>query len=470
MPESPLTNQYEEELFGAAVCDKAVAERILENLYITDLYYSWTKRIYRALSRLISRGDVVNPHIVLLEIDCLADVSEEEKVQLRTIVGTLADPRDAVSANAMIKRVKELSIRRQMSALFRRYADNAHDMSHELDSLLTNCENELIKVQKARGGRNRHRLNLGQAVWLWADNVVGEKDQRIPTGYPKLDSVLDGGLNRGDLIVLAARPSMGKTSLAMNILQHVTFNLEKKALFFSLEMSPSSLVDRYVSYRSNLRRSEFKNEDLLQQILLEFTNVPEAGDVSNKVTSKEMPLEFVTDTFCIDQIEMVAREVTRELVAEASQTADQKETSLGVIVLDYLQCVVLPPQERTNNRNYDVGEITKRLKRLAMELNVPVIVLSQMSRAIENNPNRKGGDPKLSDLRDSGEIENHADVIAFLQKRQVTTDLKNQDERPVELVIGKNRNGPTASINYFFNGRRFYFREERTPVPPIDTL
>lgn len=469
MPDFPSINQYENDLFGAAVCDKAVAERILENLYINDLYFSWTKHIYRALSHLIARGDAVNVQMVLLEIDCLANLTEEEKGELSTKVNVLAEPRDMDSVIGMIKRVKELSTRRQSSTLFRRYADSFHDMSQPLESLLTSCENELIQLQKARGGRNRHRLNLGKAVWLWADNVVGEKDQRIPTGYPKLDSVLDGGLSRGDLIVLAARPSMGKTSFAMNILQHVTFNLKKKALFFSLEMSPSALVDRYVSYRSNLRRSEFKNEDLLQQILLEFTNLPEEGDVHSQVTSKEMPLEFVTDTFCIDQIEMVAREVARELAAEACQTADQDQL-LGVIVLDYLQCVVLPPTERTNNRNYDIGEITKRLKRLSMELNVPIVVLSQMSRAIENNPNRRGNEPKLSDLRDSGEIENHADVIAFLQKRQVTTDLKNPDERPVELVIGKNRNGPIASINYFFNGRRFYFREERVPAPPIDTF
>lgn len=469
MPDFPAINQYEIDLFGAAVCDKAVAEQVLENLYLNDLYFSWTKQIYRALSHLIARGDAVNVQMVLLEIDCLANITEEEKEELKSKVCVLAESRDTDSVVGMIKRVKELSTRRQSSALFRRYADSAHDMSQSLDTLLTNCENELIQLQKSRGGRNRHRLNLGKAVWLWANNVVSEHDQRIPTGFPKFDALLDGGLGRGDLIVLAARPSMGKTSLAMNILQHVSFNLKKKALFFSLEMSPSALVDRYVSYRSNMRRSDFKNEDLLQKILLEFTNLPGDGDSSSQVTSKEMPLEFVIDTFCIDQIEMVAREVAREVALEANQKPDHDQ-SLGVIVLDYLQCVVLPPLERTNNRNYDVGEITKRLKRLAMELNVPLVVLSQMSRAIENNPNRKGNEPKLSDLRDSGEIENHADVIAFLQKRNVVTDQKDTDERPVELVVGKNRNGPTGSINCFFNGRRFYFREDRVPAPPIDTF
>ena len=449
---------FENSLFGAAVCTHHVAEMLVNQLRIKDIYFERNKHLYLIFSRLLNRTDVVNQELVILECDCLA-LDDDDRSELKTYIALIAEPMEEVSVQALIKRSKDLSARRAFKQVLSKYSDSAFDLSVDTDQMLNAFENDWRDLRQCTSSTQHYAVNLSNVILEWVTDLYENEEgsRKIPTGFATLDSLLDGGFSRGDLCVIAARPSAGKTSFAMNILQNVAFGEKKDALFVSLEMSCKSLVERYASYISNLRRSEFMNEDFLRKILQHFVN-----HESDDIEPNRSPIHFLTETYTIDQIESSTRAFVRDVVSRGSTP--------GIIVIDYLQCILLSANERTTNRNYELGEITKRLKRLAVELEVPVILLSQMNRNIEQTQVRKSNEPRLSDLRDSGEIENHADIVAFITKHNDKMDVVDKEEKPVNLYVVKNRNGPVDVIKMYFSGRRFYFREERAPKPTIQLM
>jgi len=247
------------------------------------------------------------------------------------------------------------------------------------------------------------------------------------TGYKDLDGKLQG-LQKGDLIIVAARPSMGKTALAMNVVENFILNKEIPGgvLVFSLEMPAESLTTRLLASNAKIDQQKVRSASMNQTDLKKFM------ESSSKL--KDLPL-YIDDSSMLSPMELRAR---------ARRIARQEPKGLSLIVVDYLQLMQLPTSQE--NRVNQISEISRSLKMLAKELNVPVIALSQLNRAVEQRPNKR---PIMADLRDSGAIEQDADVILFIYRDEVYNE-DSEEGNKAEIIIGKQRNGPIGKINLTF--------------------
>ncbi|MDA8781129.1 replicative DNA helicase [Gammaproteobacteria bacterium] len=247
------------------------------------------------------------------------------------------------------------------------------------------------------------------------------------TGYKDLDSKLQG-LQNGDLIIVAARPSMGKTALSMNIVENLILNknIPGGVLVFSLEMPAESLTTRLLASNAKIDQQKVRSASMNQSDLKKFM------ESSSKL--KDLPL-YIDDSSMLSPMELRAR---------ARRIARQEPNGLSLIVVDYLQLMQLPASQE--NRVNQISEISRSLKMLAKELNVPVIALSQLNRAVEQRPNKR---PIMADLRDSGAIEQDADVILFIYRDEVYNE-DSEEGNKAEIIIGKQRNGPIGKVNLTF--------------------
>jgi replicative DNA helicase len=309
----------------------------------------------------------------------------------------------------------------------------------DLDELLDKAEKRIFDVTNYGG--NQHKFvalkDTLEEAWERLDLLHRTKDELrgIPTGYKDLDNKL-AGFQKSDLIILAARPSMGKTSLALDIARKAAINHNVAVGIFSLEMSSQQLVDRMLAAESNVDAWKLRTGHNLS-IDQDFKAIRDAMDRLSKA-----PI-YIDDQAGNNILKM--RAVARRL---------KSEKGLGLIVVDYLQLMV-PTQGRNNdNMVQQVTEISRSLKQLARELEVPVLALSQLSRAVEQRG--EGGRPKLSDLRDSGSIEQDADVVMFIHRE----DKYNKDSgRPniANIIIEKHRNGPTGTVELYFDEKKTTF-------------
>ena len=247
------------------------------------------------------------------------------------------------------------------------------------------------------------------------------------TGYKDLDSKLQG-LQDGDLIIVAARPSMGKTALSMNIVENFVLNkdIHGGVLFFSLEMPAESLTTRLLASNAKIDQQKVRAASMNQADLKKFM------ESSSKL--KDLPL-YIDDSSMLSPMELRAR---------ARRIARQEPNGLSLIVVDYLQLMQIPASQE--NRVNQISEISRSLKMLAKELNVPVVALSQLNRAVEQRPNKR---PIMADLRDSGAIEQDADVILFIYRDEVYNE-DSEEGNKAEIIIGKQRNGPIGKVNLTF--------------------
>jgi len=247
------------------------------------------------------------------------------------------------------------------------------------------------------------------------------------TGYKDLDSKLQG-LQDGDLIIIAARPSMGKTALSMNIVENLVLNKDilGGVLVFSLEMPAESLTTRLLASNAKIDQQKVRSASMNQSDLKKFM------ESSSKL--KDLPL-YIDDSSMLSPMELRAR---------ARRIARQEPNGLSLIVVDYLQLMQLPTSQE--NRVNQISEISRSLKMLAKELNVPVVALSQLNRAVEQRPNKR---PIMADLRDSGAIEQDADVILFIYRDEVYNE-DSEEGNKAEIIIGKQRNGPIGKVNLTF--------------------
>jgi len=247
------------------------------------------------------------------------------------------------------------------------------------------------------------------------------------TGYKDLDSKLQG-LQNGDLIIVAARPSMGKTALSMNIVENFILNkdIAGGVLAFSLEMPAESLTTRLLASNAKIDQQKVRSASMNQSDLKRFM------ESSSKL--KDLPL-YIDDSSMLSPMELRAR---------ARRIARQEPNGLSLIVVDYLQLMQIPASQE--NRVNQISEISRSLKMLAKELNVPVIALSQLNRAVEQRPNKR---PIMADLRDSGAIEQDADVILFIYRDEVYNE-DSEEGNKAEIIIGKQRNGPIGKVNLTF--------------------
>jgi replicative DNA helicase len=259
------------------------------------------------------------------------------------------------------------------------------------------------------------------------------KVRGVPTGFTELDNLLSG-LQESDIVIVAARPSMGKTTLALNFALNASNQLKTPIGFFSLEMSREQLVDRLLSMQAGIDSWKLRTGNLSEE---DFEKLgPAMGALS------ELPF-YIDDTPSLNVMEIRAK--ARRL---------QSEHGLGLLVVDYLQLISGSQYSRESNRVQEISEISRSLKGLARELKVPIIAVSQLSRAVESRPDKT---PQLSDLRESGSIEQDADVVMFIYREDyynADSDKKNI----AQILIKKHRNGPTGTVELYFEANKLSFR------------
>ncbi len=310
-----------------------------------------------------------------------------------------------------------------------------YDDNKELEEILEGAEKKLFEVTNFNTTHKFvHIKDELEEAWERLDRLhSGNNELRgVPTGFSDIDNKL-AGLQKSDLVILAARPSMGKTSLALDIARQAAVNNNTTVGIFSLEMSSQQLVDRMLAAQSNVDAWRLRTGKLSRQN--DFEAIRESLDKLNKA-----PIH-IDDQPGNNLLKM--RSMARRL---------KNEHNLGLIVVDYLQ-LIIPTQTKNDNVVQQVTEISRGLKNLAREMNVPVLALSQLSRAVEN----RGGRPRLSDLRDSGSIEQDADVVMFIHREDKYRD-EAEKTHIAEILIEKHRNGETGRIELFFNEKKATFQ------------
>jgi replicative DNA helicase len=427
----PQNTDAEESVLGAALIDREAIGRVAAFLRSEDFYRERNGAIYDAMLALYDRHEPVDYMTLSDELGRRGQLEQVGGIiylgRLLEIVPTslhIEEYGHIVERTALMRRL--ISAGGKIAALG--YAD-----AFDIDTTLEKAEQLLLGVSSKRVTRDFQSLSEVLRQYFEQLEQLQEGDRMrygVPTGFIDLDR-LTGGLQRSDLVILAARPSMGKTSLAMNIGANAALKYRAIVGLFSLEMSKGQLAARLLSTESGVDSSRLRAGARLSDT--EHRKLALAHDVLS-----EAPV-YVDDTPGISIMEL--RSKARRLHADAG---------VDLIIVDYLQLIA---GSRTENRVQEISEISRSLKSLARELHVPVLALSQLSRAVES---RSPHIPMLSDLRESGTIEQDADVVMFIYRE----DAYNKDTEKkgiVELHVAKHRNGPVGQVSLLFNERTTKF-------------
>ena len=426
----PHSAGAEESVLGALLLDKDAIIAVAEFLSADDFYDERHKMIFEACVALYEERVPVD---VLTVTEKLKKQKDLKKVGGATYLAELVNKvPTAAHVEHYGKIVKEAATKRTLMTAASKLVEFSLDDSLGADQLLDKAESEIFHItQKAIAKAfTPVRATLEESFDRLDElHKQGDSLRGVPTGFKDLDDTL-AGMQKSNLIILAARPGIGKTSFALNIAQNLAVKYKRSVGFFSLEMSKEELVDRLLVGQADIDAWKLKTGKLNDD---DFSKLSQAmGELA------EAPI-YIDDTPALTILEM--RTKARRLQVETG--------GIDLIVVDYLQ---LARSRQLENRVQEVSEISQGLKNLARELKVPVLALSQLSRAVEQ---RGGNKPQLADLRESGSIEQDADVVMFLWRED------NEAPENVVLDIAKHRNGPLKSINLFFKGDRikFYGRE-----------
>ncbi|MGQ0587381.1 MAG: replicative DNA helicase [Gammaproteobacteria bacterium] len=430
LPKQPPNSvEAEQSVLGGLLLNNALYYELADKLAEGDFYRADHQAIYRGIGELIGAN---KPCDFLTLTEHLRNQGRVEDAGGAVYIASLAvETYSIANVVAYAEIVRERSVLRGLIAAGSEIEDLGFRPEGRNWSELVDAAEQRVYGLREYGAR-------GQAAFESVGTVVKRVEERIealrkdpkafaglPTGFGELDR-LTQGMHPGDLIVIAARPGMGKTSLALNIAEHVAFNDKKPVAVFSMEMSGDQLTQRIMSSFGRIELSKLRNGRL------------DAADMDRLTMAggflREAPL-YIDETAALSPAEIRAR--ARRLAARFG---------IKLIVVDYIQLMQVPGTRE--NRTNEVSEITRSLKALAKELRIPVIALSQLSRANEKE-NRK---PRLSDLRDSGGIEQDADTVLFIYRDEAPKDTV-EDRTKAEIIIGKQRSGPTGHFDLLFLGQ-----------------
>ena len=432
----PHSVEAEESVIGALLIDNEAFPKITGIVTAEDFYVTKNRWCFEACLALFDRSEAINQVTVAEELvlrERLEEIGGTSYLAhlVRTVPTTIH-----VEHYAGI--VQRTSIMRRLIRTADEIAAIGYEGDADADAALSKAEDMLYRVRTARSTRDFMHIRqvLDQYMEEAASLQAGHDIHLSPiaTGFPDLDKLLGGGLQRSDLIIVAARPSLGKSTLAFNIARHAAEQLARVAVF-SLEMSAEQIGIRLVASEANIDSNKMRAGVLpAHEAQLEHDAI---GYLS------ELPI-YIDETPFQRIIEMRSK-ITRL----------HNEEPIDLLIVDYIQ-LIAGSSGRSENRVMDMGEISRSLKSIARELDVPVLALSQLSRAPEQRLNHR---PILSDLRESGSIEQDADVVAFIYRedKYVTRDewekRRPSDPYPVnvaELIVAKHRNGPTRSVHLYF--------------------
>ncbi len=434
-PPPPQNSEAESSLLGAILIDSDAIVKIADSLSAADFFEVRHQRIYEAVNQLYERRDAID---VLTLANALKNNGYLDMIggpayltELTNFVPTAAH----VEQYAAI--VAQKALRRRLIAASQDIIGLGYDESKELRELIEEAEMRLFEVSQQHIKQSVVSLEtiLAESFDRLDDlHKDKQKIRGVPTGFRDLDKVL-AGFQRSDLVILAARPSMGKTALALNFAHNVAVQSKQAVLMFSLEMSKEQLVDRLLSMESGVDAWALRTGNLTDA---DFEKI---GQAMGTLSEAQM---FIDDTPSI---------TISDLRTKARR--ENHQHPLGLIIVDYLQLMSgVGRFGGEGNRVQEISEISRGLKGVARELNVPVLALSQLSRSVEN---RSPQIPQLSDLRESGSIEQDADVVAFIYREEYYNP-ETDRKKITDIFIKKHRNGPTGGVELYFDNEKQRFR------------
>ncbi|ASI36818.1 MULTISPECIES: replicative DNA helicase [Exiguobacterium] len=421
----PQSIEAEQAVLGAIMID---ADRLIsasERLLPHDFYRAAHQRIFEAMLVLSDRGEAIDLVTVTAELSTLGVL---EEIGGLAYLGELAEGvPTAANINYYVNVVDQKSTLRRLIRTANEIVTDGYERQNEVDVLLNEAERKILEVSQGKGSASFIPISdVLTSAYATIDKLHKQSGETtgIPTGFRDLDQVT-AGFQRNDLIIVAARPSVGKTAFALNISQNVATRADENVAIFSLEMGAEQLVMRMLCAEGNvdaqrLRTGQLEDEDW--------------GKLSLAMSSLSQAGIYIDDTPGIRVNDIRAK--CRRL---------KQEHGLGMIMIDYLQ-LIQGNGRSSDNRQQEVSEISRSLKSLARELEVPVIALSQLSRGVESRQDKR---PMMSDIRESGAIEQDADIVAFLY-RDDYYNKETEDANTIEIIIAKQRNGPTGTVKLAF--------------------
>jgi replicative DNA helicase len=435
----PHSIEAEQAVLGGLMLSDSAWDQVADRVSEGDFYRQDHRLIFRSIAALADQG---KPRDVVTLGEWLDQRGELEKAGGMLYLGTLAkDTPSAANVKAYADIVRERSVLRQLIQVGEEIATEAYTPGErEIKQLLDSAESKVFRIAEQGMAGKTGFQNIKHLLSRAVDRIdeLFHKDSPITgiaTGFDKFDE-LTAGLQRSDLIIVAGRPSMGKTSFVMNIAENAAIRHKMPVAVFSMEMSGEQLAMRMISSLGRINQQNLRTGDL------DDSDWPRITSAISMLS--EAPI-FVDDTPALSPSDLRAR--ARRL---------KREQNLSLIIVDYLQLMTVP--ENRENRVNEISEISRSLKALAKELDIPVIALSQLNRSLEQRPDKR---PQMSDLRESGAIEQDADLIAFIYRDEVYNE-DSPDKGTAEILIRKQRNGPTGMCRLTFLGRYTKF-ENYTP-------
>ena len=444
---TPNEIEVEKAVLGAMLIDNDSISRVIETLGNESAFYNSThRRVYRAIVTLFERSEPADQVTVSEELAREGDL--EAVGGAATVAALASEMATAVNAEYHAKIVLEAALRRRLIDASTQTVEESYLKTEDVREVIDRAESRIYEI--AKGDLGKGVVSLHSVLDETFEAIQRAHDQNedltgVTTGYDDLDQ-LTGGLQRSDLVILAARPAMGKTALGLCIARNAAVKQRVPVLFFSLEMATHQLAQRLLVAEARvdfhkLRTGNLKEEDWQR-----------LGTWTGKLM--EAPI-YIDDTAGISIMEM-----------RAKARRAQSDYGIGLVVVDYLQ--LMTAHGRTDSREQEIALISRSLKGLAKELDVPILALAQLSRAVEQRPDKR---PIMSDLRESGSIEQDADMVMFLFRPEVykiEDEEGNTQEGVAEIIIGKHRNGPTGSVFLTFLGQYSRFENPELYRDPLE--
>lgn len=430
MPPNSLDS--EKSVLGAVLLDNEALNLVLEIIRPDDFYQRSHQIVFEAMIEIYERRDPIdiitlaNQLRVGSQIDAIGGM--EYISHLVDIVPT------AANTQYYARIIKEMSLRRKMIHEVSKISQEAFEMSGELDQFIDSVEQRIFKVSESRvnpsfvkaGDIVQHSIKDVEQRYVNKDSITG-----VPTGFYDLDE-LTSGLQPSDLVIVAGRPSMGKTSLALSIARNVALSANKAVAIFSLEMSKEQIVTRLLCSEARVSNSRVRSGKLGE------SDFPRLVDAASTISQADI---YIDDTPAISVLEMRAK--SRRL---------HRENPLSLIIVDYMQ-LMRGSNRKIDRREQEISEISASLKALAKELRLPILALSQLNRGVESRQDKR---PMMSDLRESGAIEQDADIIGFVYRDEVYHP-ETTDKGIAEFIISKHRNGPIGTVRMSFQAELTLF-------------
>ncbi len=425
----PHNEDAEKSVLGAVLLDKDALSDVLEILKPEDFYNQMHQEIFRTIKELYGKNSPVD---ILTVSDELKKRKSLEMVGGRAYIALLST-QVPTTANVVqyAKIVEEKAVLRRLISTASDIMEQGYQEKMEPEQVLDYAEQGIFEIAQNRQTRDFEPVREVLKRNVERINEIinnAEKFTGVPTGFADLDN-MTSGLQRSDLVILAARPSMGKTAFALNIAQNAALKYGAKVLIFSLEMSKEQLTQRLLAMESRIDMKKIRTGEL------DGEDWASIGIAIDKMSNADI---FIDDTPGISAMEL--KNKCRRLKASRG---------LDLILIDYLQLMAVEGS-KSENRTQEISGLTRSLKQLAREMNCPVVVLSQLSREADKRPNHR---PMLSDLRESGSIEQDADIVFFLYRDDYYN--KENSEKPgvCEVMVEKHRNGPTGRVDLSWNAK-----------------